>query len=277
MKRPLQISNRLSAYSREVAFGWKAASTSADQFALLYHTLRFHLHNWLGRAYDNRSAFTVELRIGDEKPASLVLRPFSGDLFVLYEVLASKAYYIAPRLLPPNEVNTIVDCGANIGTTSLFLAARYPRATIFSIEPHPENFTLLEANVVQEPRITPIRACVTGVPKNAVRFTIDDAAWGNRIATGDHGVLVPAITIDELCDQKGLAKINLLKLDIEGGEEEVLKNGTFMSRTEHIIIELHGNYTFPHFQRDVARWGFVAQEAQPPETYMVTAHRRSTG
>jgi FkbM family methyltransferase len=69
-----------------------------------------------------------------------------------------------------------------------------------------------------------------------VRFTTDRAAWGNRIATDDRGVLVPAITIEELCKQNGIEKIDLLKLDIEGAEEQVLENGTFLARTEHIIV-----------------------------------------
>ena len=43
---------------------------------------------------------------------------------LLYEVLAFNAYHIAPCLLPTSNVRVIVDCGANIGITSLFLAAR---------------------------------------------------------------------------------------------------------------------------------------------------------
>jgi len=166
-----------------------------------------------------------------------------------------------------------VDCGANIGITSLFLAERYPNAKIFSIEPHPENFGLLKKNVAQVPRIIPIRACVTGRHVGAVRFTTDQAAWGNHIATGDDGVLVPAITINELCEQNRIANINLLKLDIEGGEEQLFENGSFLNRIDHIIIELHGNYGFTRFQRDITPYGFVAHGAQPPETYMITAYR----
>ena len=110
----------------------------------------------------------------------------------------------------------------------------------------------LKTNVAEVPRILPIHACVTGAPQSTVRFTADQAAWGNRIATDDHGVLVPAITIEELCRQNGIEKIDLLKLDIEGAEEQVLKNGAFLARTEHIIVELHGHYGFQCFQRDIA-------------------------
>jgi FkbM family methyltransferase len=267
-----RITEKLSGYWHEVAFGSRAARTWADQYALLHHTIQFHIRNNFGCAF-TRSTVTIDLWIDRDRPTTLTLRPFAGDLFVLYEVLAFNAYHIAPSLLPTDNVRVIVDCGANIGITSLFLAARYPNATILSVEPHPENFALLTANVAEVPRILPIRACVTGTPQSAVRFTVNQAAWGNRIARDAHGVLVPAITIEELCNQNGVEKIDLLKLDIEGAEEEVLKNGKFLARTEHIIVELHGPYGFQCFQRDIAPYGFVAQEARPPDTYMVTARR----
>jgi len=162
---------------------------------------------------------------------------------------------------------------ANIGITSLFLAARYPGATILSVEPHPENFALLKTNVAEVPRILPIGACVTGASQSSVRLTSDQAAWGNRIATDDQGVMVPAITIEGLCKQHGIEKIDLLKLDIEGAEEQVLKDGAFLVRTEHIIIELHDNYGFQCFERDIAPYGLVAQKIRPPDTYLWTAHR----
>jgi FkbM family methyltransferase len=267
------IIEKLSGYWHEVAFGWRATRTWADQYALLHHTINFHIRNGFGGACDTRSTITIDLWIDRDAPTTLTLRPFAGDLFVLYEVLAFNAYHIDARLLPPDKVRVIVDCGANIGITSLFLAARYPRAKILSVEPHPDNFALLTTNVAHMPHIFPIRACVTGTPQSAVRFTADQAAWGNRIATDANGVLVPAITIDELCAQNGIEKIDLLKLDIEGAEEQVLENAKFLARTEYIIAELHGHYGFQCFQRDIGPYGFVAQEGRPPDTYMVTAHR----
>jgi FkbM family methyltransferase len=267
------ITKKLAGYWREAAFGWKATYAWVDRYELLRHTILFHARNGFGRACETRHTITIDVRIDRDKPTTLKLRPFAGDLFVLYEVLAFNAYHIAPSLLPTNNVRAVVDCGANIGITSLFLAARYPDATILSVEPDQKNFALLKTNVAKIPRIRPIRACVTGTPQSVVRFTADRAAWGNRIATDAHGVLVPAITIEELCKQNGIEKIDLLKLDIEGAEELILKNATFLARTEYIIAELHGHYGFESFQRDIAPYGFVAQRERPPDTYMVTARR----
>lgn len=265
---------KLWAYWQELTFAWQAACSWADLRVLVYHTVRFHIRNGLGCACDERATFAVTLRIDGERPTTLTLRPFAGDLFVLYEVLAFNAYYIASSLLAPDRTWTIIDCGSNVGITSLFFAARYPLARIFSVEPHPENFALLEANVAQVPRITPIQACVTGTPHQEwVRFTTDRPAWGNSIATGGRGVLVPAITIDNLCSENGIDSIDLLKLDIEGAEEQVLQNAPFLARTQNIIIELHGNYGFERFRRDIGPYGLQAREARLPDTYMVTARQ----
>ena len=198
------IADKFSGYWHEVAFGWRATRTWADQYALLRNTIQFHIRNGFGCACDTRRTVTIDLRIDRHRPTTLTLRPFAGDLFVLYEVLAFNAYHIAPSLLPTNNVRGILDCGPISASHHCFLAARYPGATILSVEPDPENFALLKTNVAEVPRILPIRACVTGTPQSEVRFTADRAAWGNRIATDGHGVLVPAITIDELCEQNGI-------------------------------------------------------------------------
>jgi FkbM family methyltransferase len=267
------IVEKLSGYWHEMVFGWRATRTWADEYALMLNTIQFHIRNGFGCACNSRSTVTIDVWIDRDRPTTLTLRPFAGDLFVLYEVLAFEAYHIASSLLPTDTVRVIVDCGANIGVTSLFLAARYPRARILSVEPHPENFALLKTNVETIPRIMPIHACVTGTSQNVVRFTADQAAWGNRIATDSHGMLVPGITIEELCEQNGIETIDLLKLDIEGAEAQVLENGTFLARTEHIIVELHGDYGLQCFSRDIAPYGLVAEKERPPDTYMVTAHR----
>ena len=52
--------------------------------------------------------------------------------------------------------------------------------------------------------------------------------------------------------------MDLLKVDIEGAEKEVFANGEFLPRVGYIIIELHNDYGFDDFSKDVARWQFRA-------------------
>ena len=77
-------------------------------------------------------------------------------------------FHPAIDVAPPENVRVVVDCGANVGITSLFFAAQYRNARIYSIEPDPDNFALLKRNVCQERRIVPI--CGAIVATNASRF-----------------------------------------------------------------------------------------------------------
>jgi FkbM family methyltransferase len=202
--------------------------------------------------------FTVRVQIGSSQERELGLRPFDGDIFILYEVLLGESYSIPDELLPPEQVYCIVECGANIGITSLLFASRYPNATIYSIEPHPSNFALLKRNVSNESRIVPINAAVVGLARPSVHLSADRPAWGNSLNTNNVGFEVPAITISEMCKIHDLSRLDLLKVDIEGAEREVFANAEFLPRVRLGVIELHGDYTFQQFAANISSWGGMA-------------------
>ena len=146
------MSQTLSSYSRELLF---VICNSADWrtcVGLLKNTMSFHLGNALGQPLGADLPFTATLRFGGGRNVNIKIRPFSGDLFVLYEVLLHRCYYLPDALLPP-DVRVILDCGANVGITALYFAWRYPNARIFCIEPDDRNFELLKRNSAGEPRI----------------------------------------------------------------------------------------------------------------------------
>jgi FkbM family methyltransferase len=211
------------------------------------------------------------VRVGGTHDRELLLRPFEGDIFVLYEVLLSECYNIPGEVLPPEEVRSILDCGANIGITSLLFASRYPKAMIYSIEPHPDNFALLRRNVHKEKRIVPINAAVVGLARPSVHLSTDRPAWGNSLSPNSVGFEVPAVTIPEICRTHGISQLDLLKIDIEGAEREVFENAEFLPNVRLGVVELHGDYTFEQFKANISRWnGMTALWDQVPELKMIT-------
>jgi hypothetical protein len=74
-----------------------------------------------------------------------------------------------------------------------------------------------------------------------------------------------------------VAWIDLLKVDIEGGEEELFADADFLSRVGLGIIELHGTYDQDRFQADLSKYGY---EAIPPDATsgakMLTFSRKQT-
>src|SRR5205823_1119455 len=139
--------------------------------------------------------------------SSISLRPFAGDIFVFYEVLMDDCYRVPDAVVDPNEVRTIVDCGGNIGLAAIYFSRRYPQSVIYTIEPDPQNFELLARNVASYRNIVPIRAAVVGRERDFVYFTTGQSAWGNSITNVSSGLLVPAITINQLCDRYSICQI----------------------------------------------------------------------
>jgi FkbM family methyltransferase len=256
---------KLAAYSKEFAYSWTATKDVRSRATLLWQTALFHAMNACRRTATFGGAFTINLEIKRGYRQALHLRPFAGDLFVLYEVLLDNCYYVPDSLLPPDEVRVIVDCGANIGITSLFLASRYPNATIFSIEPHPGNFSILKRNTQAEPRIISVQAAVVGRPAASVRLTSSEPSWGYKLTNDRAGVEVPAITIGELVERYGLRGIDLLKIDIEGAEEMVFARAEFLPWVRLGMIELHGSYSRGKFDADLAKWGFASKSPVPKD------------
>ena len=126
------------------------------------------------------------------------MRPYAGDIFVLYEVLASETYKVPDGVFDPATVRTIVDCGANIGMTALYLAGRHRNAQIISIEPDPVNFALLQHNTRSEPRIVPVQAALVGGASRPVVLSQDRPAWGNSVGDklgGAAGLEVNGLTL----------------------------------------------------------------------------------
>jgi FkbM family methyltransferase len=256
-----KLNKKFYSYVREIVFILGDCADWRSRIKLFANTVLFHFGNWVKKTARREDViFSANIRIGSDNSKRVELRRFADDIFVLYEVLCDKCYFIPSSMLPPEKVRVVFDCGANIGITSLYLAAQYPNARIYSIEPDPGNFALLKRNVRQERRILPICGALVGLPREQVYLTTDAPAWGNSIATSKTGIAVNAWTIDEICQENGLNHIDLLKVDIEGAEKELFANGQFLRRVSCGIVELHNNYGLGALERDVAGWGFRVLE-----------------
>jgi FkbM family methyltransferase len=261
----------MRSWIREAKFAASRTGSARDGWRLLAHTAHFHLAN-RGFARDRVTKLPIKIMVGNDwRP--LVLRTGSiGDLYILYEVMASDAYHISRDLVAPDTVKTIIDCGANIGLTSLYLASAYPLARVYSVEADPDNFTLLRENTSSETRIIPIHACVVATQQANAHFDNKGPAWGRKSGTIGNGISVPAVTVDQLLSRYAIDRVDLLKMDIEGAEREVLAAGSYLDAVQHVVAELHNDYSFADFGRDVATHGLIAR--RPDDTGgPVTAHR----
>jgi FkbM family methyltransferase len=116
---------------------------------------------------------------------------------------------------------TCLDVGANIGLTTLIMAASCPQHRFFAFEPLPSNVVLLEKNL-RDNAITNCTVVPAAVGDEQAHVTIsDDGPWSH--ITDYKGAIVPLTTLDRYCAQHlPSAPIHLIKIDVEGYEPNVL-------------------------------------------------------
>lgn len=147
------------------------------------------------------------------------------------------AYRDQQRLLEGSPVRVVMDVGANVGDTVHQYRALFPAATIHAFEPFPDVHRQLAERFATDPHVRAHQRAVTDAAGTRRLYVNDvhvtnsllplnpaSAAWAGASAQGlDRTVDVPAVTLDQFCAAEGLTRIDLLKMDIQGGEGMALE------------------------------------------------------
>jgi FkbM family methyltransferase len=119
----------------------------------------------------------------------------------------------------------IVDCGANIGASVAWFAARYPQAHIIAIEPAPENFKLLSLNTVG----LDVDLHEAGIaPTDGPAHLKLGGDMGHRTNNDKEGIPIQMISLPTLLLDKPSSRYTpfLIKIDIEGAEQPLFSGDT---------------------------------------------------
>jgi FkbM family methyltransferase len=157
------------------------------------------------------------------------------------------------RLARPGA--TVIDVGANFGYYSVALASRLQgQCRIYAFEPFPRTFDLLKHHIQVNGFngvITPLDVALSDEPGTAVinEWPGAENSGAASLATGPDSkgvVLAPSTTVavntlDAAVAQLAIARLDLMKIDVEGFEERVLRGGegTLRELRPAILIEFH--------------------------------------
>lgn len=150
-----------------------------------------------------------------------------------------------PRYEPePGDV--IVDVGAGVGTETYVLArAVGPAGQVIAVEPHPETFRVLAAQVQANGLDNVIlERCAVTAAAGEVYIENRERHERNTVsAERSEGRLeepVPGSPLDELRRRHNLARIDFLKMNIEGAERDALAGmSEAIAVTRHVCIACH--------------------------------------
>ncbi len=224
-----------------------------DQFGVLLSPASVQrLSAALTPAHHGESKYeqVTSLRLRRPYQTTVQLRPATNDLITLDEMFVTKLYEPVIHLLP--EAETVIDLGANIGFASIYFLSVYPICKVIALEPDTRNFDLLQSNLQPYERRGRSKA-VQGafwkqegmvvlersedqieVNKGAVRSEPPSINSGNSI-------LVRGLTLETIVAESGFEKIDLLKVDIEGGERHLFSGDlTWLTKVQCMAHEFHG-------------------------------------
>jgi FkbM family methyltransferase len=138
----------------------------------------------------------------------------------------------APVLEYIKEDNIVLDIGGNIGQTALFMAKRTgANGRVVSFEPFPETYNRFLTNLRLNPGIQNITVenIALGNSHEKLKMSAENTgnSGQNRILNGGGPsnalIGVEVIPLSYYLKTKPLAKIDLIKIDVEGFEYKVLK------------------------------------------------------
>lgn len=141
------------------------------------------------------------------------------------------------------QSQTVFDIGASVGLYSLLAAAVNPNCRVYAFEPTPEVVDILLANIHLN-RIQNIvveAAAIGDLSGDGFlhrRSGTDGRSEGMNFVTRtwreDSDVPVAMFSLDDYCWDHGIERIDLMKLDIEGGEYDALMGAQRLLRAKAI-------------------------------------------
>lgn len=160
------------------------------------------------------------------------------------EIFTEHCYYTELETDKPK----ILDLGGNIGLSTLYFKKLYPGAEITVVEPFPANVRLLRKNVEENQLlgVTIVEAAVMpAAGKVELYADKNESGWYSMagVVRGGWGgqqeskrFTARAVTLESLVGDD----VDLLKMDIEGAEEAVLRTSEgALKRVRKLVMEWH--------------------------------------
>jgi len=172
----------------------------------------------------------------DEKKIMINIRGYY-ELMLLFKIFCENEYR-TDGIKP----NVILDLGGNIGLSTLYFYNSFPNSSIYTVEPDPVIFKVLEQNVNNISNIELVNSAVSGEDGTIGFFTNPSKSTASsmyRRSNSDSEIRVRSITLDTLLNELGVDHVDILKFDIEGAEFDVFKDFVGFDKIGYIIGEVH--------------------------------------
>lgn len=224
---------------------------------------KYLLHNYIGRLSSRLNRTSPKFVFRQKVNGQVVeFRVHSEQLGPVIGVFSEREYDHTPYIQQPSAGKKILDLGSNVGLAAIYLNAFYPDSEFICIEADPRNIPLLKENlgrnkiknvVIQKAIFSTLGKIHLKFGRDSTCSTLENSSMHNH----DDSVEVELTTVNKLLQDNKWNEIDILKMDIEGTEDELLRdNNEWLAKTKLILLEIHPNTTEEKIQSYIAPYGF---------------------
>lgn len=136
---------------------------------------------------------------------------------------------------------TVLDIGGNIGLYSLVAASRCPAGRVVAFEPEARNAAILTAMAKANgfAHLAVVNAGAGAVSGEATLFLDpDNKGKHSLVRDGERQQVtrIPLVTVDDTAAAQGLTRIDAVKIDVEGWEDQVFRGMAGVLARDHPAI-----------------------------------------
>lgn len=164
-------------------------------------------------------------------------------------------------LFAKRNVTVILDVGANVGNSVSFYGKCFPDSQIWAFEPFPEAFQALSERFRQNPKVHPVD-CAISDSRGVSRFYLNEYSDTNSLLprpmmgrryywlcnTPVGCIDVKTTTLDDFAACASLDHIDILKIDIQGGEHAALRGAERLLSQQKIDVLFLEAFFVPHYE-----------------------------
>ena len=218
---------------QETSWGWRNLDQGRRRWIIDVLAYRAMSLAPVGRFYKKREVKRIRV-IRTKQGATLYYRTNRGDIQGIREIFIDEIY----RLPDHVKVSGLVDFGANIGLATVWLATTYQLEGVIAVEPLEENARILRANVRANGIACQVIEAAVGTSNGVTFFA--ETAESNLGHVASEGIEIPLINVLDIVHELPFAA-PLLKMDIEGGEGELLQaiDSNWVRSFSAIVMEMH--------------------------------------
>jgi FkbM family methyltransferase len=202
--------------------------------------------------FDDPAAYFAALH--EKSDATLLLSMRDGlkilirrnifDARIVREIFLEKPYVKHVRLA---QQPTVIDVGGYIGDFSLYAVKHLGARHVFVFEPTRENFAILEQNIRLNGyghRITAAELAVSNSKKvelNVQTLASQEMHSSSYWYQGAERRTLPALTLADILETNAIERVDLLKVDCEGGEYDIFEAvpQSVFDKIDNIVFEFH--------------------------------------